>query len=507
MNWLDKALLEIAPRYALDRIRARTAAGVLLAYDGATASRRAGGWSTTGSSANAEVGNAASKLRERSRDLIRNNAYARRACSEVVNAAIGTGIAAQATVGDGVNERIDNLWASWGDYCDADGSLDWNGLQALVARTVFESGECLIRKRPRRSEDGMEIPMQIQIIEPDFLDASKTGTTSTGYQIQGVEFDKLGRRVGYWLFSQHPGDVTITNTSRNAYESKLVPAAEIIHVFRKERPQQVRGVPWLAPVIISMRDLGEYMDHERVRKKVEACLSLFVSQDETALGDQTTDATQPSKRIEKFQPGMVIYGQMGQKPEFFAPPAVGSLEYVTVNQREIAVGSELTYEQLTGDLSRVNYSSYRAGLLSFRSSIEAFRWLCLIPMAFRPARNWFLDTASMAGLIPERAYATEWTPPSFGSVDPLKDAEAMLIETRTGRMTYQQACAEFGFDWKKQLDAIEAFNEECDRRGIVLDNDPRNMARNGGSKTTGGANGNSQDPQATAPDAVRRESD
>lgn len=501
MNWLDRALLEIAPRYALGRIRARGTAQVLLSYDGATATRRASGWTTSGSSANAEVGLAGAKLRERSRDLIRNNAYARRACSEIVNAAIGTGIAAQATTASAVvNAAIDSLWSGWGEYCDADGSLDWNGLQALTARTVFESGECLIRRRPRRPGDGFEVPVQIQILEPDFLDSSKTGTTTTGYQIQGVEFDKLGRRIGYWLFAQHPGDVTITNTSRSAYESRFVPADEIIHVYRKERPGQVRGIPWLAPVIISMRDLGEYMDYERVRKKIEACLSLFVSQDETAIGDSTTDATQPSKRVEKFQPGMVIYGQMGQKPEFFAPPAVGSLEYVTVNQREIAVGAELTYEQLTGDLSRVNYSSYRAGLLSFRASIDAFRWLCLIPMALRPARNWFVDAASMAGLIPEKSYATEWTPPSFGSVDPLKDAEAMLLETRTGRMTYPQACAEFGFDWKKQLDSIEAFNAELDRRGIVLDNDPRNMARNGGAKTTptGGANEQNQNPPAAA---------
>src|SRR5512134_921135 len=97
MNWLDKMVSWVAPEAGLRRVRARRATEfvVRLAYEGARTSRRTDGWVATGNSANAEISVALSKLRERSRDLIRNNAYASRAAAEVVGNAVGTGITAQ----------------------------------------------------------------------------------------------------------------------------------------------------------------------------------------------------------------------------------------------------------------------------------------------------------------------------------------------------------------------------------------------------------------------------
>lgn len=475
MSWLDNAISFLDPEAGLRRTRARLATKALLSYEGAIVGRRTDGWVTSGTSANSEIGGGLVNLRSRSRDLVRNNAYAARAMDELTGQTIGTGIQAQAkTPSERENERIDDAWSAWMEECDADGQLDFYGIQELVTRTMLESGECLIRFRPRFADDGFRVPLQVQVIEPDLLDLAKTEKTATGYIIHGVQFDMLGRRLAYWLFSEHPGDVISTSRFGNL-QSKPVPADNIIHLYRKRRAHQVRGVPLLAPVILKLRDLDEYQDAELVRKKIEACLALFVEppegQEGHTLGETETEGG-TGKRIEEFRPGMVMYGRPGEKAQFFAPTGSGGFgEYVRKNEQIIAGGIGLTYEQLTGDLSQVNYSSYRAGLLSFRKQVECLQWLCLAPMFLRPVRRRFIDAAESSGnigLAVPSAYKTEWTPPAFGSVDPKKDAEAAEIDLRTGRSTWPQVVSECGYDPREQIDEIKKWKAEIEAAGITF---------------------------------------
>lgn len=123
MNWLDKAITWVSPETGLRRLRARRAGELIrLAYEGARTDRRTGGWVTSGNSANAEIAVALSKIRERSRDLVRNNAYAARAAAEVVGNAVGTGITVQARSGNPELDRATNTaWTDWMEECDADG--------------------------------------------------------------------------------------------------------------------------------------------------------------------------------------------------------------------------------------------------------------------------------------------------------------------------------------------------------------------------------------------------
>src|ERR1041385_6925682 len=191
MNWLDRAITWIAPKRGYLRSRYRSATMALLAYDGARSGRRTSGWTTANTSANAEVGAALNDLRKRSRDLVRNSPYGKRAITEMVNNAVGTGIAAQADSGkDALNLKIDQVWQDWCEYCDADGQLDFAGLQALIFRSMLESGGVLIRRRLRFTTDGFAVPLQIQVLESDLLDLNKTARLDNGgYVIQGVEFD------------------------------------------------------------------------------------------------------------------------------------------------------------------------------------------------------------------------------------------------------------------------------------------------------------------------------
>lgn len=460
------------------RARARAAMTAILAYDGAKTGRRTEGWSTTGASASAEIGVALHRLRERSRDLERNNVYARKAVSEMTNCIVGTGITPYASTGiDSLDAEVMAAFESWSESCDADGQLDFYGLQQLMIRTMNLSGEVLIRFRQRRPEDGLKIPLQLQVMEPDHLDTDKTEPTVGGTIINGVEFDLLGRRVAYWLFPQHPGDAHLTRDSFRRTQSVKVPASEIVHLYRKERPSQVRGVPMLTPAITKLRDFDDFQEAELVRKKIEACVVAFVSSpdglDAPPIGARSTDS-QSGNRWEEFQPGMVQYGRQGEDVKFFSPSAVGGYgEYVAQNKRDIAAGLEMTYEQLSADLSTVNYSSYRAGQLSFRAGVDSFRWNVFMPMALRPIWRRFIDTAFLAGEISTPAYRVTWSPPAWGSVEPQKDADAIVSQIRSGLMTYEQAVLEYGFDPRRQLSDIERINKMLDEKGIILDCDPR----------------------------------
>lgn len=485
-NLLDRAITWVSPRWGLNRTRARTAAEILLSYEGARTDRRTGGWITADTSANAEIGPYLAKLRQRSRDLVRNNAYAANAIDELSGQAIGTGIRARAKLvrpNKRALAQINDAWRIWTEQCDADGQLDFYGLQDLATRNIFEAGEVLIRKRWRKREDNLTVPLQIQVLEPDFIDLHKSEATTTGRIIQGVEFDRLGRRVAYWLYPSHPGDVT-AGYSRTSIQSHRVPAEDILHVYRKKR-QQVHGVPILAPVIITMRDDDEYTEAALVQKKIQSCFAVFLTQPEGSdmiqLG--STELNASGQLEESLEPGMIKRLAPGEEPKFASPSGTGDgyRDFKRDIQTKMSVGIGLTYEQLTGDLSNVNYSSYRAGLLSFRSKMEQFRWLCFIPMFCNPVARWFAEGAVVGGAINTMDFTMEWAPPSYGSVDPKKDAEAALAKIRSGLMTLPQAIGEEGYDPDEQIAEIKEFNRKLDEAGIVLDSDPRKKAASAGT--------------------------
>ena len=484
MNFLDRAIGLVAPGAALRRAQARAAMAMLArSYEGARIGRRTDGWVVAGTSANAEIGTAIARLRDRSRDLVRNNPYAAKAVQAVVSNLIGTGIMPRARAGDAsLSDQADKLWARFAEACDADQLTDFSGLQALIVRTLVESGECLVRIRERRVEDGLAVPLQLQLLEPDHLDASKTGDRpGGGFVIQGVEFDALGRRRAYWLYPVHPGEVAMFR--RASLTSQPVPASSVLHLFDRLRPGQVRGVPWFAPVILKMRDLDEYDDAELVRKKIEACFAAFVTgaDDEETLGSASTAAD--GRRVESFEPGMIEYLSPGKDVKFATPSHAGGYgEYMRVQLHAIAAGVGLTYELLTGDLSQVNYSSIRAGLIEFRRRMEALQWQLLVPGLCRPVWQRFVATSQAIGALPADPIDAEWTAPRFEAVDPLKDIRADVIAVRAGLMTLKEAIARQGYDPAHVFAEIAATNAELDALGLVLDTDPRKATKTGAPK-------------------------
>jgi lambda family phage portal protein len=481
---IDRLVAWASPEAGVRRAIARRSFEALATdrrgYDGAARGRRTDGWRAPGTSADAEVAAAGGLLRDRMRDLVRNNPHAAKAVSVLVNNIVGSGIIPRAATGDAkLDETVNRLWETWSPLADADGQLDVLGLQTLAVREMVEAGEVLLRRRPRRTADGLPLPLQVQVIEADLLDATRNGDLADGgRQLQGIEFDAIGRRRAYWLYAQHPGNAVISMSRR--LDSAAVPARDVLHLYEKQRTQ-VRGVPWGTPVMRSLRDLDDWTQAELVRKKTEACVvGIVLGADEADQGIAPAVVDADGQRVEQFEPGLIAYARGGKDIRFNQPATTaGTGEWLRSQLHIIAAGFRMPYELLTGDLSQVNYSSIRAGLVEFRRLIDAIQWQIVIPGLCQPLWIWFCEAAWAAGKLPRPDIAVEWSPPRFEAVDPLKDATADLLAMRSGTMTLAQAIARQGHNPDAVLAEIAAMNTKIDTLGLVLDSDPRRVTKTG----------------------------
>lgn len=483
MHPLDRVIGFFAPRAALDRTRARAALGLIEAtrgYDGARLGRRGNGRAPS-TSANAEIGPAQLRLRNRVRDLVRNNAHAARIVDVLAAQVVGTGIVPVSRTGDrSLDRRVNDLWAAWSDRCDADEQLDFYGLTTLAVRGMIEAGEGLARFRPRRLDDDLPVPLQLQVLEADHIDTTKHGLLTGGRDVLGIRFDGLGKRVSIWLFRDHPGDSVAT-----AYESVAVPAADVLHLYRKLRAGQVRGVTAFAPVVTLARDIADYHEAALVKARIEACFAGFITSDDTSSGGVPVgpETKGPSgERMQSLEPGALVRLNSGETITFASPTSSSSFDPFMVHSLQaMAAGVGLTYDQVTGDLRQANYSSLRAGKVEFRRLVEQIQYQAVIPMWCAPTRRRFIAAAVLAGILPRRAegYPCDWIPPANEPIDPLKDLSADILAVRSGRMTVPQFIAAWGNDPEAQLEEIARFNGVLDGLGLVLDIDPRKTSRAG----------------------------
>jgi capsid protein len=241
MNFLDQAIAAVAPGWGVNRAAARRVLDELRSYDGAMLGRRGGNWNPTNASANAAIKGSLARLRARAREVSRNTWWGNRIKSVFVAHSVGTGITPICKA----SPAAAKLWKEWGKRCDAEGQLNIDGLIALAVGTIYESGEVLPRIVPVTRPD-LVVPIELQLLEPDHLDGTRDGIATDAITDQGIIYNAKGKRSGYWLLPNHPGATGLLG-ARQA--SVKVGAGEILHVYRKERIGQGRGVPWVAPVL------------------------------------------------------------------------------------------------------------------------------------------------------------------------------------------------------------------------------------------------------------------
>jgi lambda family phage portal protein len=473
MHWLDNLVRTVSPEAGLRRARARAAlalvdsiaAGRRGAYDGAKGGRRTQNWLTAGGSANTAIIGELDIVRNRARDLVRNNPYASKAISTIKRHMVRTGIQAVFE-----NKAAAKTWKTWTSESDYRGQLDFAGQQAQIVDAWEEAGEVLIRKRSLPSARGLLVPYQLEVLEADYLATWKTQQLQDGFVIAGVEFDTDGLRRAYWLYPYHPGE---TIPIARQLTPIRVPAEEIIHAYSIDRPGQVRGVSHLATSMLRLRDLDEYQEALLVQKKIQACFAAFVrNANGSAQLSTTAPDTTSGKRVETINPGMVEYLQDGEEITFAQPQIGPDGSYSKEQLHAIAAGAEVMYEQLTGDLSGVNYSSIRAGRQEFYALIEQKQWLELIPMVLRPISRDVMRYAYIAGAVRATGLmADDWTCPRPEFVDPLKDIEAIKSAVRGGLKSRAEGIRQSGYDPAVVEAEIKKERDEDKALGLIFDTD------------------------------------
>lgn len=414
-------------------------------------------------------------INDRARDAVRNNAYAARIVDLWVANAVGTGVTTRWT-----DARRATAWAKWisSTEADAEGAQDWAGLQALAVRAMVESGEALIRFYRVPETPQNPTGLQLMVMEADLLDTTRVGMNGANKIVQGVEVNPTGAVVAYWLredYQDWPGTLVANKAER-------VPASDIIHLYRRRRPGQVRDVSWLAPILWQLRDLGSYEAALLRKAEIEACLSVIVNDDSeeplTGGGGLVTDAN--GTTVEDIQPGLIMYRRGSGAVETISPSGGGShAGFAKRTLEAAAVGSGLTYDQVAGDLSQANYSSLRAGKIEFRRLLEQVQYTIIIPRLIDRVARRFEAQGALLGLWADRPGAVSHVPPAPEMVDPLKDTNALIAQIRAGFVPPQDGPGQFGYDAAQVVQMVKEWNAALDAAGVVLDTDPRRVTGSG----------------------------
>jgi lambda family phage portal protein len=465
--------------------RLRRAWEAFRGYDAAKDWRSNHGWRPSGGSANTEVRGAAVEVARRARDAVRNDPYAARIVDLWAANAVGAGITTRWP-----DTAHADAWRRWADStaCDAEGMLDFAGIQALVMRSVVESGEVFVRLLASHPTNANPIGLQLQVLESDFLDTSRESFILDEPVVQGIALTARGQPRGFWLHRLHPGQTWwMPNIPR---ASEFVPASDCLHVFRKRRPGQLRDVSWLAPVLLRLRDLADYEQALLIKAKVEACLALVSSgTGEDALTGAPSsllkDAT--GRAVESLEPGMILHRDAAGSIEVVNPSGGGSHTSFARRALEAAsVGTGVTYDQVSGDLTAANYSSLRAGKIEFRRLCEQVQYGMLIPMLVRPIADRFHAQGALLGLWgAEMPDGVSHVPPAHEMIDPLKDTAALIAQVRAGFVPQPEAAGAFGYDFRAAVEMIREANALLDEAGISLDTDPRRVAKSGAAQDAG----------------------
>lgn len=490
-----------AERFAEARRRAATPGSVVLAafaeqrkqqraarevrrFEAARQTRLTYGWTTSNTAFNADLRMDLDALRARARDLVANNDYARKFLAMAVSNIVGPNgfsFQSRAAKPDGTPDNADQdaIETSLAGWCEA-GECDVTGKNSLVdiCRTVVRAlagdGEALVRRIKSRK---FAYGLRLQLLDIDRLDVRYNVDLPSGNRVvMSVELDVFGRPVAYWLLTQHPGDPL--RHAQKTQERERIPAAEIFHLFVSERPEQVRGLPWMHTAMLRLQMLAGYEEAAIVAARTGASkMGFFVSPDGTAQGiaDGQTEDGQFVTDAEAgaFQVLPEGYDFKAWSPEY---PTQNYDSFVKATLRGIASGLNVAYNTLANDLEGVNFSSIRSGTLEERDQWMLLQgWL--IGAFLRPLFNDWIETALLSGAIVsfgtplpasrlQKFRAHQWQGRRWQWVDPVKDVEASLMAIRAGLQSPYAVAGQMGLDLDEVMADLARANAAAEAAGL-----------------------------------------
>ncbi len=469
-NFLEKAIAFISPKWACERSMYREG---LRAYEAGDINRFNSNWTPI----NADTENTDKAQRDlikaRARYLEGNSDIAEAAVGAILRNVVGTGIKPQARTGnEDLNRQIEALWLEWcqPDNCDITHQQTFYELQHMLLRRKIYDGEILVKKVISKTG---KFPLKLQIIKSDLLSQYLLTAPKTNNIIRsGIELDDYLQPLAYWIDKKSP-DGYIT------YDPDRVPANQILHLWTKRYPDQIRGISDLVAVIKRLKDTQDYMDAEVIAARIAACFSVFITQDSlpATAGRFNNMKDKEGKQLQSIRPGMVKYLAPGEKVETANPSRsiTSAKDFISIQERLSGAGMGLSYEIISRDFNQSSFSAARQGMLEDRKTFEPIQEFMNIHLCTPIYREW-LDTCVMAGLLQIPDYwqhkaeyqKVDWMAPGWSWIDPEKEVKADLLAIQNGGKTMAQWCAERGYDWREQLEQLALEKATAEEMGLTL---------------------------------------
>ena len=480
-NLLDKAIAWVAPKVAAERMLARTTLAMSGGYTGAGINKaQLSRWLTTPGSPNTDIIPDLRTLRARSSDQMRNSPIAVGAIGQTVNGVVGTGLSFTAQIdhaflgmteeeAEAWNEDHDRRFSAWCNSldCSLERNLNFYGLQELSFRSELERGDIFwLTPLVERPMAGLQLAMQL--IEADRV-CNPGAKHNTDDLIEGVELDSVTREpVAVHVARLHPADAGSKKQTwdRVPVRGSKTGRRNVLHSFQPLRPGQVRGVPWIAPILEPLKQLGRWTEAELNAAVTSSTFSVFLRMDPEAFQDifdeeaQTEIVAQAGKWSGEMESGKAINLLPGEEPVSVAPtrpnPAFDPFWMAMV--RQIGMALEIPVEVL---------------ILHFQSSYTAARGAMLMAAKFwrrrrdrlitnicEPVHELWLAEEITAGRIKAPGFFNDpivraawcagvWTGDGPGSLDPQKEVAAARERVELEISTIDaESVAYDGIPWK-----------------------------------------------------------
>ena len=485
MNLIDKAIGAFSPELALKRQAARKrleivnmmGSGSGYGRHGASYARKSlVSWIASGKDADADIVDNIETLRNRSRDLYMGSPLATGALKTVRTNVVGSGLALDAQVDakflglteeqarawEEATEREWRLWSGSVD-CDAERRQNFFQLQSLVLLSALMSGDVFVMM-PVIKRPGSVYDLRIGLIEADRVCNPASNIPANANVLGGVEVGQYGETVAYWVAKHHPNAHSRLNVKLQQ-EWKRVPAfgsmtgrRNVLHIMCDvERPGQRRGVPLLAPVIESLKQLTRYSEAELMAAVVSGMFTVFIKSNtpQSPLGQMFDPAQQLDKdpNVYELGAGAIVGLDENESIETANPgrPNANFDGFVTSISRQIGAALEIPYELLVKNFT-ASYSASRASLLEAWKMFRMRReWL--ISNFCQPIYEEWLTEAVLKGRISAPGFfddpaikaawcGAEWYGDCQGQLDPLKEANAAKVRVEEGFSTREREAAE-----------------------------------------------------------------
>ena len=414
-------------------------------------------WNATNQSADQEITPALQTLRDRCREQARNNDYARRYLHLLNGNVVGpAGIRMQSKRIDEAgnldrdgNQAVEQAFNKWSRRVTANGRMSWIDAQRLCLESVARDGEVLVKIN--RDPDLNSSGFAIQFIDAEYLDVDMNSRAKNGEIIKhGVQMDRYGRPTAYHLFNSHPGDAPVAMESRT---HTVVSANDMLHVYRADRADQTRGVPWLSTALPRLKMLSGYEEAELVAARLGSAKSAYLRPSVDGVDEFTGDSEDGFAPEINAAPGEIQMLPPGFDlvPWDTSHPSTAFANFEAAILRGIASGLNVSYQSLSSDLSSTNYSSGPVIRMWLREAI---------------ARDQIFFGMTR---YEEFANALKFIPRSWSWVDPSKEANANLTALQAGLITIGDIeASQYGRDVEELFEAHQAEQELAAQYGLEL---------------------------------------